>query len=688
MSRGAMRSVGARRAILLGLIVVTTVAVSQAGTLMALARPRADVPGPPSADGVQPVIADTRSSSDDCGLLGFTHGLSISGNGQVSSGGLTVTVTGYNGPIGFADWSATLPILAVYVKGGPSGGNLFNYPAGDTGDQDLHTPRKATGGFYGASHFAFCWNDEPLEPDVTIAKANDPQGAVSNGDPITYTLTITNGGDATATGVTVADHLAAGVTFGSATAGCTEAEGLVTCALGDIGAGASLDVDITVTVDEGFCGAIENSADVSASNESAPALGNDTSNTVTNTIDCQVPTPPDLQVSKSSDADGILHEGDDFLYTITVTNVGDEEATGVKLVDVLPAGALNVGVPPLPTFAGEACSVTSSVLEPGGVPYAEVRCNEPVSIGPGGSESLTVKVFVSGDVCGEITNVVDVTGANEPAANVGPDNHAEATDQIACVPRIRLQKGGPSRAHVGDAITYVFVVTNAGGVDLSNVLLSDPKCEAGSITLVEDGNGNDVLEVGEEWDLECQHVITAGDGDPVHNEASVSGDHQGDTVSDSAAHDVAVLHPRIDLEKTATPTGGPAGTLIAYTYSVTNTGDTPLFDISVDDDMVGHVGDIATLPVEGTVQLTSEITLGSSPITNIATAGGSDALGGFVSDEASATVTVVAGGGGGTGGGSPFTGSDSGVLAAWIVALTAFGSACLATSRRRSDTRG
>lgn len=686
--RGSKHAAGRRRAVLLGLIVVMALAVSQAGTLMALARPPVDVPGPPSGDGVQPVITDTKSSSDDCGFLGFTHGLSIAGNGQVSNGELTVTVTGYNAPVGFANWSATLPILAVYVKGGPSGGDLFNYPTGDTGDQDLHTPRKATGGFYSVSHLAFCWNDEPLEPDVMIAKANDPEGAVSNGDSITYTLTVTNRGNATATGVAVTDHLAAGVTFDGATAGCSEAGGLVTCALGDIGVAASLDVDITVTVDEGFCGAIENTADVSASNESGTALGNNASNTVTNTVECQAPTPPNLQVSKSSNANGVLHEGDDFLYTITVTNVGDEEATGVKLVDVLPAGALNVGVPPLPTFAGEACSVTSSIPEPGGVPYAEVRCDEPVSIGPGASESLTVKVFVSGDVCGEITNVVDVTGANEPPANVGPDNHAEATDQIACVPRIRLRKGGPDQAHVGDAITYVFIVTNTGGVDLSNIHLSDPACEAGSITLVDGGNGNEVLEAGEEWSLTCEHTITAGDGDPVHNEASVSGDHEGGTVSDSAAHDVAVLHPRIDLEKTATPTAGPAGTLITYTYSVTNTGDTPLFHISVDDDMVGHVGGIATLPVDGTVQLTSQITLGSSPITNIATAGGSDALGGFVSDDASATVTVVAGEGGGTGGGSPFTGSDTGVLAAWIVVLGAFGSAFLATARRRSVTRG
>ena len=204
---GVKQPAGGRRAILLGLIVVTALAVSQLGILIAAARPPVDSPGPPSVDGVQPVITDTHSSSDDCGLLGFAHGISISGNGQVSSGDLTVTVTGYNSPIGFADWSATVPILAVYVKGGASGGNLFNYPAGDTGDQDLHTPRKATGGFYSVSHLAFCWNDAPLEPDLTIAKANDPAGAVLNGDSITYTLTVANEGDATATGVAVTDQL-------------------------------------------------------------------------------------------------------------------------------------------------------------------------------------------------------------------------------------------------------------------------------------------------------------------------------------------------------------------------------------------------------------------------------------------------------------------------------------------------
>ncbi|MET0909729.1 MAG: DUF11 domain-containing protein [Ilumatobacteraceae bacterium] len=677
-----------RTALLAPIVWLALVAgAGQIGILAVQAAPPVDSPGPPSADGVQPVIADTQSSNDDCGQLGFDHGISIAGNGQASSGTLTITVSGYNSPTGFADWSSNLPIHGVYVKGGPSGGNLFNYPAGDTGDQDLHTPQKSDGGYYGVSHLALCWNDVATAPDVSIVKSNDPQGVVQHGDSITYTLTVTNDGDATATDVHATDQLPAGVAFVEATPGCGEAAGLVTCALGDIGADASVSVDITVTVDDAVCGSIANVAHVSATNETGGATENNTSNEVTNSVECEEPSPPDLQVTKSSDAEGLLHEDDEFLYTITVTNVGDEVATGVRFIDELPAGdALYVAVPPFPTFAGHVCTIASSTST-GGIAHTTVQCG-PISLDPRESASVTIRVVVTGDVCGSITNVVDVEGGNEPAANVGPDNHAEATDEVACEPRIRLQKGGPALAHVGDTVTYVFTVTNTGGVDLSDIDLTDPRCD-GTPALTDDGDGDTLLAVGEHWSFECDHTVVAGDGDPVHNVATVPGDHDEGTVSDTDTHDVDVIHPGIDLNKTATPTSGPVGTTIVYTYAVTNTGDTALFDISVDDDTIGHIGDIASLGVGQSTVLTAEITLGFSPITNIATAAGSDVLGLSVSAVDDATVTVVAAGGGADGdgsGGSPFTGSDTGLLVALAGALVVFGTVLLVAARRRPQT--
>ncbi len=679
-----------RRRGLLGPIVALALLVGQAGILTARAAPPLDSPGPPSADGVVPVIADTQSSNDDCGQLGFDHGVSIASNGQASSGAMTVTVSGYNGPTGFADWSATLPVHGVYVKGGPSGGDLFGYPAGDTGDHDLHTPQKPDGGYYSVSHLAICWNDVAPEPDVSVVKVNDPGGVVQSGDSITYTLSVSNDGTATASDVHVADQLPAGVTFTDATAGCGEAAGLVTCALGDIGAGASVSVDITVTVDDGICGPIVNEAHVSAANEAEPATGNNDSNEVSNSAGCEELGAPDLQVAKISDAGGILHEGDSFLYTITVTNVGDVEATGVELIDALPPGdALSISVSPFPMFDGRPCVIASSI-PPGGTAQATLNCG-PITLGPGDSASVTFRVAVTGEECGAITNVVDVEGTNEPTVNVGPDNHAEASDEITCAPRIRLRKGGPPLAHVGDTVAYTFSVTNTGGVDLTDIDLTDPRCDT-TPDRTDNGNGDAVLAVDESWAFACDHTIVAADGDPVHNQATATGVHDGGTVSDTETHDIDLIHPDIDLEKSASPTSGPAGTAIVYTYAVTNTGDTTLFDISVDDDIVGHVGAIASLAAGQSSELTFEITLGSSPITNVATATGSDVLGASVSDVDEVTVSAVAGGAGGDGGegaagGSPFTGSATGTLSSWAAALAVVGSLLLlAASRKPRET--
>lgn len=654
---------------------------------VASAAPPVDLPGPPSADGVVPVIRDTRSSSDDCAELGFDHGLSIAGNGTASSGDLTLTISGYNAPTGFVDWSTNLPIHGVYAKGGPSGGNLFSYPTGDTGDRDLHTPRKPDGGYYAVSHVAACWNDVALTPDVTVSKANEPGGAVAAGDAISYSLAVSNEGDADATAVVVTDVLPTGVTFVSATPGCGEAGGTVTCAVGDVGAGASLDLVITVSVDEGVCGAIVNVASVTAANEPDGATGNNVSNEVSNTVGCAEPLPPDVEVTKTSSTDGPLTEGDVFTYTITVTNHGDAQATGVRFIDTMPPGdPLSLDLSTFPTFGGTRCTIASSQPADGGTSQTTVHCG-PIALAPGGSESLTLTVEVNGTRCGPIENAVDVEAANEPAANVGPDNHAEAADEIACPPRIRVIKDGPDVAHVGDTVAYAFTVTNPGGVDLTDVTLTDPDCD-GAIEVVDRGDGDAVLAVGEGWVSRCDRTITAEDGDPVPNIATVTGSHDDGTVGDADAHQVDVLHPAIAIEKSASPTSGEPGTEILYTYVVTNTGDTRLLDISVDDDVLGHVGEVASLAAGASATLTHGFTLDAAAVTNVATASGSDVLGRVVSAEDAATVTVVAAGGGDDGtGGTPFTGGGS---ARWILAALlalATGTAVLAGPGRRSRNR-
>lgn len=94
-----------------------------------------------------------------------------------------------------------------------------------------------------------CVPSPPSTPgvsDVTVTKsASTP--APHGGDTVTYTLTATNVGNATATGVSIRDELPSGVTFVSAGAPCTQSAGVVTCNVGSLAAGASTSVTVTVT---------------------------------------------------------------------------------------------------------------------------------------------------------------------------------------------------------------------------------------------------------------------------------------------------------------------------------------------------------------------------------------------------------------------------------------------------------
>jgi uncharacterized repeat protein (TIGR01451 family) len=70
---------------------------------------------------------------------------------------------------------------------------------------------------------------------------------VASGSQFSYTFTVHNAGPKPATAVKLSDTLPAGVTFVSASAGCTTVGAKVTCALGTLNSGASSIVTITVT---------------------------------------------------------------------------------------------------------------------------------------------------------------------------------------------------------------------------------------------------------------------------------------------------------------------------------------------------------------------------------------------------------------------------------------------------------
>ncbi len=118
--------------------------------------------------------------------------------------------------------------------------------------------------------------------DVAIVKTGTPN-PVTEGTPLTYTLTVTNSGPASATNVTVTDTLPSVVSYLSSTTtqgSCSEAGGTVSCLLGTMANAAT--ATITILTFPGTPGVVTNTATVTA-DQADPNLANNSS-TQTETI--------------------------------------------------------------------------------------------------------------------------------------------------------------------------------------------------------------------------------------------------------------------------------------------------------------------------------------------------------------------------------------------------------------------
>ena len=414
-------------------------------------------------------------------------------------------------------------------------------------------------------------------PNLVVLKTAD-DSEINAGDTAAFTITVTNNGDGTAYGVTLTDTLPAGVDWQTADQRCDIAAGVLTCDLGDMGSGASTEVHVSGTTDAADCGVLHNTATVTSDNQDPISSSADI------TVDC-----PDISVVKTAD-DETVDAADQVGFTITVANAGPGTAYDVMLADTLP------------TNDGLDWSIDDGT----GAQFCDIANGElTCDFGDMGAKtSYTVHITSDTDAttCGEIDNTATVTIGN------GDGDSDDASITVNCPDLgIDIQKGGPTMAHVGDTITYTFDVSLTTPEPLFNVTVTDPNCNEGAPVYVSGDDGDSVLEPGETWSYTCTHLVTDEDPDPLPNTATVQGTaDDGRSTTDEDSHEVDLIHPAIEIVKTVNPTSGDPGDTVTYTYVVTNTGDTTLYDVSVDDDVIGHIGDIDELAPGESVTLTKD----------------------------------------------------------------------------------
>lgn len=148
----------------------------------------------------------------------------------------------------------------------------------------------------------------------------------------------------------------------------------------------------------------------------------------------------------------------------------------------------------------------------------------------------------------------------------------------------------PLQASVGENITYTCRMNNTGDLPFHDIWVSNDI--SGNATYQSgDANGNAVLDPGETWVFTSVYTLREGDPSPLVATATVSAiTSTFVAVVDTETVTTSTLpEPGIGLAKTAEPAAVHVGDAITYTYSVNNTGNTPLSGVSVVDDRLGIV---------------------------------------------------------------------------------------------------
>jgi uncharacterized repeat protein (TIGR01451 family) len=205
------------------------------------------------------------------------------------------------------------------------------------------------------------------KPDVEIRKASGaPSGGVAPGASFTYTITVRNVGGAEATNVTVRDTVPAGLSIVSSSNNCSTSGQTLTCDLGSVAAGANESVSITVQATEDACPQVTNVAIVTAGNEPSGNTGNNTSNQVTDLVNCLEPGIH-VRIVKSNDAnaDGIFTNSEeaktnglDVPFELVITNTGSETIEIDTLTDEFEQTTLDL-------LAAKCATLDGVILDPG-----------------------------------------------------------------------------------------------------------------------------------------------------------------------------------------------------------------------------------------------------------------------------------------------------------------------------------
>ncbi|MEZ4660429.1 MAG: choice-of-anchor E domain-containing protein [Caldilineaceae bacterium] len=305
-----------------------------------------------------------------------------------------------------------------------------------------------------------------------------------------------------------------------------------------------------------------------------------------------------VQVSLSGDVSGTLGY-ENVNGAINTFNIDYEVNLTVDLPNATTANASGMvaeTLPNVPAFDG--------VLDYGGTSGGQRPIAVPLVNTVQFTDTPTLALFAgAGTIALPVaaTSAFTVTGQGPAVAQFNTSAAAAGTVRyFYVVPDIQIKKytngvdadspSGPL-IHVGDPVTWTYVVNNIGAAPLPTVDVSDSDVGVTPVYASGDVNTNTILDVGEEWTYIATGLAAAGQ---YSNTGAVTGAVPNVSGPDLVVTDADLSHyfgidPRIAVQKTPSATQIAAGDTVTYSYDVSNIGNIYLFNVEVSDDQCAPV---------------------------------------------------------------------------------------------------
>ncbi len=302
--------------------------------------------------------------------------------------------------------------------------------------------------------------------DLQVNKQrSNGSGTVYAGNPITYTLTVTNPGPL-AVDITLTDIFSptgTGVTYNSIitpTGAVCSGSGPVICTMSNLSGTASF--ILTLDTVNTYIGPVTNTATImtSSPNVSETNTTNNT-DTVTDTVDI---LSADLQIDKVRVGSGGILPGDALTFTLTITNAGPDTVIATLQDTVSPGSAINDMSIIAP--AGWSCSPIS---------LPTINCSNNTF--SGGPVVATVMITTTPTFSGALANTGTI--GNAAVEIDSSDNSSTVLLNVTptITPILNITKtaspASNSTVNPGDTINYMIEVSNSGTDAATNVVITD-----------------------------------------------------------------------------------------------------------------------------------------------------------------------------------------------------------------------